>query len=178
MGMASLEGGLDDARRDFAASASFATGCRRLRSGGTVDLAELSMGMSGDLRGGHRRRGDPRPRRLGPVRGTAHDRPGTARRGNDPAGPGAAGRRGERESAAARRACSEVCVTQSPEKGKANKALIAVMSKQLGLRKSQFALLSGETSREKKFLVREIAPEALASILERALERNDRVARP
>jgi uncharacterized protein len=50
----------------------------------------------------------------------------------------------------------KVCVTQAPEKGKANKAIIEVLSKALGLRKSQFELLSGETGHNKRFLVREI----------------------
>lgn len=55
----------------------------------------------------------------------------------------------------------KVSVTQAPEKGKANKALIAVLSKQLSLRKSQIELLTGETSPQKKFLVRDVAPEEL-----------------
>ena len=62
-----------------------------------------------------------------------------------------------------------VSVTQSPEKGKANKALIDVMSRRLKLRKSQFALLSGETSRQKKFLVRGITPEELTRVVERCV---------
>lgn len=65
-----------------------------------------------------------------------------------------------------------VSVTQSPEKGKANKALIDVMSRRLRLRKSQFALLSGETSRQKKFLVRGITPEELTHIVERCVAEN------
>jgi uncharacterized protein YggU (UPF0235/DUF167 family) len=63
-----------------------------------------------------------------------------------------------------------VSVTRAPEKGKANKAIIEVLSKRLGLRKSRFSLLSGETSRQKKFLVRAIAPDELASFIKRTLE--------
>jgi uncharacterized protein len=63
-----------------------------------------------------------------------------------------------------------VSVTQAPEKGKANKAMIEVLSKRLGLRKSRFSLVSGETSRQKKFLVRAITPDELASLLARTLE--------
>ena len=59
----------------------------------------------------------------------------------------------------------KVCVTQSPEKGKANKAVIELMAKSLGLRKSQIELLSGETSHQKRFLIRGITPEELAQIL-------------
>ena len=47
----------------------------------------------------------------------------------------------------------KVCVTQSPEKGKANKALMELLSKTLGLKKSQIELISGETSHQKRFLV-------------------------
>lgn len=56
----------------------------------------------------------------------------------------------------------KVSVTQIAEKGKANKALIAVLSKALGLKKSQLELLSGQTSSEKRFLVHNITPDVLA----------------
>jgi uncharacterized protein (TIGR00251 family) len=55
----------------------------------------------------------------------------------------------------------KVCVTQPPEKGKANKALIELLSKLLSLRKSQIELLSGETSHHKRFLVRDVTPKEL-----------------
>lgn len=47
----------------------------------------------------------------------------------------------------------KVAVTQAPEKGKANKALIDVLSELLQLKRSQITLLSGETSSQKKFLI-------------------------
>lgn len=56
----------------------------------------------------------------------------------------------------------KVCVTQSPEKGKANKAVVELIAKSLKLRKSQFELLSGKTSHQKKFLIRDITTEELA----------------
>ncbi len=56
----------------------------------------------------------------------------------------------------------KVCVTQSPEKGKANKALVELLSKSLGVRKSQIELLSGETSSQKRFLIRGVACEELS----------------
>ncbi|MDR0871207.1 MAG: DUF167 domain-containing protein, partial [Planctomycetaceae bacterium] len=40
----------------------------------------------------------------------------------------------------------KVCVTQIPEKGKANKAVQEQLAKSLGLKKSQVELVSGETS--------------------------------
>ncbi len=62
----------------------------------------------------------------------------------------------------------KVCVTQSPEKGKANKAIVELLSKKLALKKSQFELLSGETSHQKRFLVRGVAVEDLAGRIQRA----------
>ena len=64
----------------------------------------------------------------------------------------------------------KVCVTQAPEKGKANKALIAVLAKELSLRKSQIELIAGGTSSQKRFLVRDIVPEELTERIERVLE--------
>ena len=61
----------------------------------------------------------------------------------------------------------KVSVTQSPEKGKANKALIALLSKELWLRKSQLELIAGETSHQKQLLVRSVTPEELADLIER-----------
>ena len=63
----------------------------------------------------------------------------------------------------------KVSVTQVAEKGKANKALLTVLAKQLGLRRSQLELISGETSAQKRFLVREISIEELQRRIERAL---------
>ncbi len=47
----------------------------------------------------------------------------------------------------------KVSVTQAPEKGKANKAIIGLLAKELGLKKSQVLLLSGDTSSRKRFFV-------------------------
>lgn len=60
----------------------------------------------------------------------------------------------------------KVSVTQAPEKGKANKALIGVLAKGLGLRKSQIELISGETSSRKRFLVRNVSPDVLLKRIE------------
>ena len=64
----------------------------------------------------------------------------------------------------------KVSVTQSPEKGKANKALIGLLSKELSLRKSQLELIAGETSQKKQVLVRDVTREKLAKTIERILE--------
>ena len=50
----------------------------------------------------------------------------------------------------------KVCVTQAPEKGKANKAIIETLAKTLKLKKSQIQLVSGELASQKKFLVEQI----------------------
>lgn len=57
-----------------------------------------------------------------------------------------------------------VSVTQAPEKGKANAALIEVLCEALGLRRNQVELISGETNPRKKFVIREIT---LAELQER-----------
>lgn len=72
----------------------------------------------------------------------------------------------------ARAGSLQVSVTQAPEKGKANKAIIALLAESLGLRKSQFELVTGEASPQKRFLVREIAPAELAGRVRRVLERH------
>jgi len=48
----------------------------------------------------------------------------------------------------------KVAVTAPPEDGRANKALAEVLREALGLKRSQVALLSGATSRDKRFLIR------------------------
>ena len=68
----------------------------------------------------------------------------------------------------------KVCVTQSPEKGKANKAMVELLSKSLGLKKSQFELIAGETSHQKRFLVRGIKPEELAARVAHRRQKHDR----
>ena len=59
----------------------------------------------------------------------------------------------------------KAAVTQVAEKGKANQALIALLSKRLRLRKSQVRLLTGETSRQKRFLIMDIALDELQARL-------------
>lgn len=63
-----------------------------------------------------------------------------------------------------------VSVTQAPEKGKANVAIIEVICDALGLRRNQIALIAGETNPRKKFLIREVEAADLAARLKRAIE--------
>ena len=51
----------------------------------------------------------------------------------------------------------KVTLTQVAEKGKANQALLRLVSKALGLRKSQLELISGATSQQKRYLIRGVS---------------------
>src|SRR3954453_13268528 len=48
----------------------------------------------------------------------------------------------------------KVAVTAPPENGRANKALVEALREALGVKRSQVELLSGATSRDKRFLIR------------------------
>ena len=47
----------------------------------------------------------------------------------------------------------KVSTTAQPEKGKANKAVIAILAKKLGKAKSSFSVIAGQTDRNKVILV-------------------------
>ena len=55
----------------------------------------------------------------------------------------------------------KVAVTAAPEQGKANKAILEVLRDALGLKRSQIEQISGETSRNKRFLIRDLSSEEL-----------------
>jgi uncharacterized protein YggU (UPF0235/DUF167 family) len=61
--------------------------------------------------------------------------------------------------------CLKVCVTQIPERGKATKAVLIQLAESLGLKKSQIELFAGETSQQKKFLIRGIDRTTLERII-------------
>jgi uncharacterized protein (TIGR00251 family) len=52
-----------------------------------------------------------------------------------------------------------------PEKGKANEELISFLAKSWKLPKNSLSILSGESSRHKKLLIRKISKEKLAPLL-------------
>jgi uncharacterized protein YggU (UPF0235/DUF167 family) len=58
-----------------------------------------------------------------------------------------------------------VAVTAAPERGKANDAVRKLLAVSLGCRPSQIALLSGESSRQKRFLVAGVGGEDLGARL-------------
>ena len=62
--------------------------------------------------------------------------------------------------------CLKVYVTQIPEKGKANTAIRKQIAQSLNLRASQIELLQGETSQQKKFLLRNASVEEIQIIIE------------
>ncbi len=61
-------------------------------------------------------------------------------------------------------------VTVAPEKGKANHAIAEILAQALACRTSSIVLLSGETSRDKRFLILDQSPEKIRARLE-ALDR-------
>lgn len=46
-----------------------------------------------------------------------------------------------------------IAVTAAPERGKANEAVVEVLARSLNLKGSQISLLTGATSRDKRFLI-------------------------
>jgi uncharacterized protein len=66
-----------------------------------------------------------------------------------------------------------VAVTAAPERGKANEAVVEVLANSLRLPRAHIGLLTGETSRDKRFLIEDISTDdlmaRLASILGNAL---------
>lgn len=63
----------------------------------------------------------------------------------------------------------KVAVTAAPEQGKANKAILEALREALDLKRSQLELLSGETSRDKRFLVRGLSQAELETRIANAL---------
>jgi uncharacterized protein len=51
----------------------------------------------------------------------------------------------------------KMAVTAPPQDGRANQALTEMLRELLGVRRSQVELLSGETSRDKRFLIRGVS---------------------
>ena len=62
-----------------------------------------------------------------------------------------------------------IAVTAPPDKGKANAAIQAVLAENLGCKAAQVALISGATSRQKRFLIRGVDTEDLRKRLDSVL---------
>ena len=63
----------------------------------------------------------------------------------------------------------KVAVAAPPEDGKANRALVELLQNVLGVKRSQVELLAGETTRQKRFLIRNLGKQELQSRLARWL---------
>ena len=59
----------------------------------------------------------------------------------------------------------KVAVTEAPEKGKANRALVKLLAEVLGIKRSQILLVAGETSIQKKILITGVDRATLAQRL-------------
>ncbi len=64
----------------------------------------------------------------------------------------------------------KVAVTAPADQGKANKALLDVIAKGLGLKRSQVELVGGPAQREKRFLVRGVTASQLQHVLAKILD--------
>ncbi len=62
-----------------------------------------------------------------------------------------------------------MAVTAAPERGKANAAIAEVLSEALNLKGLHISLLTGETSRDKRFLIEDITADDLRSRLDACL---------
>jgi uncharacterized protein (TIGR00251 family) len=65
----------------------------------------------------------------------------------------------------------KVAVRAPPQDGRANAALLELLREALGLKRSQIELAAGATGKHKRFLVRGLSREKLASRLESILKR-------
>ena len=59
-----------------------------------------------------------------------------------------------------------VAVSAAPERGKANEAIGRILADALRVRSSGIRLLSGETSRDKRFLIEDVTPDELRARLD------------
>ncbi len=67
----------------------------------------------------------------------------------------------------------KLSVTAPPEDGRANQALVELLSETLGVARNQIELLRGAMSRDKLFLIRGVTRAELAVRLERILHHED-----
>lgn len=60
----------------------------------------------------------------------------------------------------------KVSVTAAPEKGKANAAVVTLLSKELGIPKSSIEIVRGETTRIKTLRIHGLTKESLSRLLD------------
>ena len=59
----------------------------------------------------------------------------------------------------------KLAVTAAPEKGKANKAVIELLADTLHISESSIHIISGESSRDKRLMIKGLTPEDIKSLL-------------
>jgi uncharacterized protein (TIGR00251 family) len=59
----------------------------------------------------------------------------------------------------------KIAVTAPPEDGRANEAIVDVLKTALGVRRSHIELITGQTNRNKVFLIRDATADLLHSLL-------------
>ena len=64
----------------------------------------------------------------------------------------------------------KVAVTAPPEDGRANQALVELLRDVLGLKRSQIELMGGQTSRDKRFLIRNVTKKELSATIAALLQ--------
>lgn len=67
----------------------------------------------------------------------------------------------------------KVAVTAAPEKGKANQAVIEVLARALGIKRSQIDCVAGQTSQQKKLLLQGVSLEEANAAIAAALASAD-----
>lgn len=68
----------------------------------------------------------------------------------------------------------KVAVTHPPERGKANEAIATLLAELFGLKPSQVQLISGATSRNKRFLLVNQQPGTIQMCIDRMIARGER----
>jgi len=63
----------------------------------------------------------------------------------------------------------KIAITEAPEKGKANTAIVKLLARALGIARRQIQLHSGATSTRKQFLITEIKVDGLISRMKQIL---------
>lgn len=66
-------------------------------------------------------------------------------------------------------ACLKIAVTAAADKGKANEAIVALLADELGIARSQIAIVAGAASRQKKVAIGDIDVDELARRIARVL---------
>jgi uncharacterized protein (TIGR00251 family) len=67
----------------------------------------------------------------------------------------------------------KVAVSAPPEDGRANKAITEVLRNALSVRRSEVEMLSGQTGKDKRFLIRGLSKKELETRIEKLIPRSE-----